>query len=143
MSVKINLTLKAFFSLVVIRTSMYLAFKGMSFKEKKTKQPSCVYRFKSVCSCSFSWSQQVCGALGCDLQTANSLQDRLYLCRRAAGLHTPTTLPVFHAPHYLTLTFHFSILALFVTFQNQEQTPPESLGMWGEQKVISFNPKCS
>lgn len=34
MSVKINLTLKASFSLVVMRTSMYLVFKGMPLKKK-------------------------------------------------------------------------------------------------------------
>lgn len=42
MSVKINLTLKASFSLVVMRASMYLVFKGMPFKKKTLCH---VYRF--------------------------------------------------------------------------------------------------
>lgn len=43
MSVKINLTLKASFSLVVTKTSIYLVFKGMPFGKKK-KSLCHVYR---------------------------------------------------------------------------------------------------
>jgi len=110
MSVKINLTLKASFSLVVTRASIYLVFKGMPFKK------TCVMfiDFESAGSWSFSRTQQVSGALGSNLPRVTGWQDQAAsLCVR----ETPTASPAFQAARHLTTTSHFGILALFRTFQ--------------------------
>ncbi|KAM4661465.1 uncharacterized protein AAGF69_007635 isoform 2-T2 [Amazona ochrocephala] len=113
--------------------------KGMPFKKPYVM----IIEFESPSSCSFSWSQQVPGALGSNLQSISALQDQAAaLCVR----ETLSLLPSCSSPDS-DFSFHCSC-ALHAISQLRTNASRKlwDLGRAGgfsvREEVTPFNPNC-